>query len=968
MRLSRDPDFPVRHARESIWHVAHLWTGVIVVVSLLNGRAVMRTVMAAEVDSSEISALRVTEPKTEHLTKPLGIETAHPRFRWLLESERRGELQTAYQVVVATSPEKLQAEVGDKWDSGKVASDNSVEVVYGGTGLASGERAYWKVRVWDRDGRPGPYSTPSFFEMGLRSAGDWRGTWIAAKKGISAPLLRRDFLIDGTVRRARLYISGLGYYELSINGKRIGDRVLEPASTYYNNDLPFKLRSRVLYSTYDVTDALQTGANAIGVMLGNGWYSAEADREAAIPYGDRPRLIVQLNVELSDGRTMSLESDSSWKFSAGPVTYNDLVNGETYDARLEQAGWDRPGFNDSSWRPVELAERPSGTLVAQLTPPTQVMQTLPVTERLVPRVADAFSRTYIYDFGQNFSGWARLAVFGPRGAKLVLRYGTRIFPEDDTLDTRSSMLPDESARQEDTYILKGEGTEVWEPRFTLHGFRYVSVEGFKDTPSVESIQGRVVHSALEPAGDFSGSNELLNRIHRNIRWTFRSSLQGFPQDAADRNERIGWLGDPAFVAEDYIDNFDMLGFWEKWLEDIQDTQKDNGDIAGIAPLHVRQGMYLMWPAWKSTYPLLLWLMYEHYGDRRVLEQHYPSLQKLIGFLQRNARDYILAQGLGDHMEPEERGYSSMFAGHTPPALTSTAYYYYDVALVAQMAEILGRSGEAKAYYRLAQNIRDAFNRRFFNPVTSQYATGSQTSNALPLALGIVPPQEIDAVMKNLTEDITIRHGYHVSTGIIGSNALVQVLPSHGATSLMYRLATQTSYPSLGYQLSTGATTICETYECGRWLSQNMKMFGSLDKFFYHELAGIQIAGPAYRQVRIRPQPIGDLLTVEASQKTVRGTIAVEWVRGSTYDDMDLDTGPMSFELTVSIPVGVEADIFVPNMGLSRVRVSESSRPVWESNAYISGTAGVTGAKADSDAIVFHAGSGTYHFILKGDTY
>lgn len=954
----RQPD--TNRRRVSPWElIIRLWVGCVLLI-LGNHSALLH---ASTTKESTRKAARTgilpAELKTEHMTEPLGIETPRPRFRWLLDSDERGQLQTGYQVLVATGLEKLQADIGDKWDSGKVSSGNSVEVPYGGSELARGERCYWKVRVWDKDGRPGPYSAPSFFEMGLRKQSDWHGKWIAAKKGVSSPLFRRAISIEKPVRRARIYISGLGYYELYINGKKVGDRVLDPASTYYNNDQPFKLGSRVLYSTYDVTDYLQKGANALGVMLGNGWYSADGDVPPSpawrAPYGDRPRLILQMNVELTDGKNLSVVSDSNWKTSPGPITYNDLVYGETYDARLEQPGWDRPGFNDSSWENASLAEPPSGVLTAELLPPGRVMQTIQPVRMLTPKVAEMFDGTYIYDFGQLFSGWVRIRVSGPRGKKVVLKYGSRIYPEDDTLDTRSNA----EARQRDTYILKGEGTEVWEPRFTLHGFRYVEVRGFTDTPAVQSIEGRFVRSAVESDGSFASSNELINRIHHNIQWTFMTSFQGLLQDAADRSERVAWLGDPGFVAEDYIHNYDVAAFWEKWLNDIQDSQKEDGDVPFVSPLHWRNdmGVYAMWPCWKSTYPLFLWYLYQYYGDKRVLEDHYASLKKLVDFLSANASGRIISVGLGDHMEPQENGFSHFSARHTPAGLTSTAYYYYHVWILSQIAEVLGKSEDAQRYSALAQDIKEAFNRRFFDSGSNQYATGSQTSNALALYLDMVPQEKVPAVVKNLVDDIVTKHDGHLSTGIIGSNALTQALPQHGAADVMYRIATQTTYPSLGYQVMQGATAVCESLECSPWLSQNMKMFGSVDKFFYRNLAGINLGSPGYRRILIKPQPVGDLRSVTASQRTVRGTITVAWVKGDT-----------SLDLKVSIPPGTEADISIPKLGLMDLVITESGTPVWRANAYVPGTPGLTGGTDAPDAVILHAGSGSYDFAMNGALY
>jgi|SRR5579862_9615991 len=914
----------------------------------------VRSAQAFEVGPT--AGVSATELKTENAREPLGVDSSQPRFRWLLEAMRRGQRQTAYQILVATSLEKLNTNNGDIWDSRKVDSDNSVAVSYTGRDLAAGERAYWKVRVWDDQGHPSAYSAPAWFEIGLTSPSDWQGRWIAAKRGISSPLLRREFSIDGSIRQARVYVSGLGYYELSLNGRRVGDRVLDPASTYYHNDQPFRLGSRVFYSTYDITGLLQPGHNAIGVMLGHGWYSGESDASFRSVYGDRPKLILQMNIELVDGRRLSVVSDPSWRTASGPVTYNDFSNGETYDARLEQADWNRAGFNDTNWQFAETADAPSGVLVAQSLPPEQVVMTLPLLRRIAPKAPlDEYLKIYVYDFGQNITGWVRFAASGLRGTALVLRYGARLYPEDDRLDTRSNDTPAAGARQSDTYIFKGEGIETWEPRFTEHGFRYVEARVDFDNPaSIQKMEAHVVRSAVESTGTFECSNELLNRIHHNIQRTLQSSFHGIMQDAPERAEREGWLGDPGFVAEDYLNNFDMSAFWEKWLEDIRLSQREDGAIPTMAPMHLRPADYQVWPSWQSTYPILVWNLYQFNGDRQLLRTHYPSLKKLLVFLQASSKgDLISDEWLGDHMEPQDEGFTRLESHRTPHGLTASAYYFQHAILLSQIADVLGESHDAHAFGRLAGRIKQAFNRKYLDLKTNRYATGSQTSNALPLYLGLVPADRVRRVLKNLVDDITNAHDLHLTTGIIGSNAVVQALPQLDEASLLYRLATQTTYPSLGHQVQMGATTVCETYECGPGQSQNMKMFASLDKFFYRNLAGIRPASPGYRRVLIQPEPLGDLRYVSAKQKTVRGEVKVDWRREEGR-----------FELNVSIPAGMDAEVVIPKLGRHDPRISEAGASVWASDAFVRGTPGIVGGKADDEAIRFQAGSGDYRFVMQ----
>ena len=484
----------------------------------------------------------------------------------------------------------------------------------------------------------------------------------------------------------------------------------------------------MLYASHDVTGLLRAGRNAVGVMLGNGWYAAEADVPPSPshrkPYGDRPRLLLQLEVELTEGEPVRLASGTGWKASAGPVRYNDYSHGESYDARRELPGWDTPGYDDSRWSAVQEVAAPSGTLRAQPLAACEVVET-----RAAKRILTPAAGVSVYDFGQNCSGWSRLRVRGERGSRVTLKHGARVYA-DGSLDARSNLYDlhcTHVARQRDSYTLKGRGVEEWEPRFTLHGFRYVEVSGYPGTPRAEHLQGRVVRNAAERVGSFRCSNELLNRIHEAAVWTFASSLQGFPQDAADRSERVGWLGDP--IPEDYMYNFDTARFWSKWCDDLADSQKPDGQLPVISPLHWRGSSYDPYgncPVWWSHYALIPWSVYWFYDDERVLAEHAAGIGKLVDYLSSRAQEHIVEFGLGDHMEPQPDGTTSSSPRHTPPALTSTAYYHFDARVAARAAEIAGRGEEARRYGALAEEIKVAFNRRFLDRGSNQYATGSQT--------------------------------------------------------------------------------------------------------------------------------------------------------------------------------------------------------------------------------------------------
>ena len=912
----------------------------------------------------------------EYAVNPVGIDARQPRFSWLLASDRRGQLQSAYQILVGGSAERLEAGTGDLWDSGRVAADRAVNVAYAGAPLSSNQRCYWKVRVWDQDGQPSDYSAPAMFTMGLLDASDWQGQWIgAADRRTSSPLLRREFSVEKTVTRATVHMSGLGYGELYLNGVKVGDHVLDPGSTYYTNDQPFELGARVLYVSHDVTQQLRQGLNALGVMLGHGWYSAEQDIPPApshrAPYGDGPKLLLQLIVEFTDGEQVTIVSDSSWKVAAGPILYNDYCNGETYDAGMERPGWASPSHDDAGWQAAALVAAPGGKLVAQMMPPERVVET-----RRPIAVTNPRPGVYVFDLGQTITGWSRLRVAGPAGTTVTLKHGICVY-DDGMLDARSNLrrCPDSEddyrkgigcdggnhhcARQTERYTLKGEAEELWEPRFTLHSFRYIEMTGFPGVPTLDSLEGRVVHTAVTTSGHFTCSNAFFNRIHSNVYWTLRGSFQSMPQDAADRSERLAWLGDPGFIAEDYLYDFHSASFWAKWMNDIQDTQKRNGDLPVVSPIHWRttHNPYRLWPDWSSTYPIYLWYVYWHYDDERLLADHYDSLKKLIEYCATIADGYIMNHGLGDHMEPQPDGTTSFVPKHTPVPLTSTAYYQFSVWVLAQAAQILGKPDDAKRYGELAAAIKTAFNREFLSPATNQYGTGSQTSNAVPLLLNLVPPDRIASVLANLVHDIRVNQNDHLTTGIIGTGALENVLPRFGQADVMYELMSQTTRPSWGEQSARGATTVWETWDGDpeAELSLNMKMFCSTEVFFYRTLAGISPVSPGYKTIAIKPTVVGGLTHVQAVVKTQHGPVASEWLRNGN-----------SLGLKVTVPANTSAQIDVPKLGVAAVTISEGGTPIWRNAAFKPGVPGITAGQDGTDAITFAVGSGSYVFQLEAE--
>ncbi len=853
--------------------------------------------------------------RCEYLTNPMGIDVFHPRFSWVLEHSRRAEMQTVYQILVATNAESLQKDQGDQWDSGKVASEDSTQVEYQGKPLASGQRYFWKVKYWDKEGQASAYSRDARFEMGLASREEWKGQWIGGHNQ-----LRTEFQLPDNSVRARAYITGIGYYELHINGEKVGRNALDPAWTTYDK--------RVLYSTYDVTRAMRHGSNAVGVMLGQGWYTSRA-------------LLFQLNIELAGGKQISVTSSPSWKAKDGPITSDSVYNGETYDARIETPGWDEPGFDDASWMAAQAMDGPKGIVSAQMMPPIRVVDTLVPVSMTNPEPG-----VYVYDMGQNISGWVRLRVQGPRGAAVSMRFAELVY--ENGMINRENIR---GAKSRDIYTLRGGGeTEVYEPRFTYHGFRYVEVRGFPGAPSLDSVRGRVAHTSVGTVGSFVASKQILNQIQKLIGWSHLTNLFGIPTDCDQRDERQGWMGDAQVTAEEAMMNFDMAAFYTNFIRDIHDIQSPEGMVSDTVP-H-RYGSAPADPAWGTAYPLLCWYMWQQYGDRRILEENYDGLKKYVEYLRTRATDNVLSYSYyGDWVAVEK----------TPGEFVSDAYYYDDVQVLAGVAKVLEKSSDAQTYSQLAGQIKEAFNRKFYNSAKGEYANGTQTANAMALNMDLATPEHRGHVAGNLTNDIVYLHDTHVTTGFIGVKHLMEALTKMGRADLAYDLATQTTYPSWGYMISHGATTLWELWQEKTGPSMNSHdhvMFGSVGSWFYRALAGINLNQDSvgYRHIRIEPQMVRDLTRVSASVQTIRGTVASSWTH--TEGNITLD---------VTIPVGSDAQVVISkDEYVTDFTITEGERVVFEKGHYVAGDAGITGATAEKNGdIIFDVGSGAYSFKLKG---
>ncbi len=874
--------------------------------------------------------LTPTRLRCEYAPTPLGIDAPHPRLSWRLSAEGRDQIQTAHHILAATSPELLAVGTPDLWDSSRVASDAQI-VPYNGLPLQSGNRVYWAVRVWDRQNFPSPFSEPTWFEMGLLAPDDWRAEWLGnpvSRLG-HALYVRRDFAVDRPVARARVYVCGLGLHEFYLNGAKVGDHVLEPATTVYDK--------RVLYVTHDVTDHVVQGQNVVGAILGSGWYGA-------------PKLLLQLRIDYADGSSSFVATPEGWQATTGPILENSLYDGEVYDARLELDNWCTPGGAlRGCWTTAMATESPGGRLVAQTMPPIRVTQTLEPHGLSEPR-----PRIFVYDFGQNFAGWARLKVSGHAGDTVTLRYAETLYP-DGTVNQENLR----AAAARDIYTLKGEGVEVWEPRFTYHGFRYVQVEAFPGRPDLGSITGCVVRSDTAAVGNFACSSDRLNGIHHLVLWTEISNEPGLPTDCPQRDERMGWLNDMAARSEQIVHNFDVAQFLSKWVADIHDTQDSvTGAITDTAPF--RWGHRPADPV-SICYLLIPWLLYQHYGDTRTMADHYEGMKGWVDYLAAQSTDHILSYSYwGDWAPPIAEGMqgstgSSAVSAETPGALMSTGMVVYASRLLAQAAVVLGKDAEAKVYGALSDRVAVAYNERFYDPATGGYGSNNQACNAFSLYLGVVPDDRKARVIGNLVHDVVNLHDGHLTTGNLCTKYLLEVLTSAGHADVAYRIATQETYPSWGYMLANGATTLWERWELATGSgmnSHNHPMLGSVGAWLYRAVAGIALEpdGPGFARFHVRPHIGGGLTHASASIETVRGDVSSAWdLRGDRLI------------LRVTVPPGGNATVSVPKLDTPSVTISESDSPIWCGGGLVGAHAGIHNAWDDGDTITFDVGSGHYAF-------
>jgi len=950
--------------------------------------------------SARAESLLPVALRCEYRVNPQGIDEPQPRLTWRVESSARGAKQSAYQILVASSMERLEANSIDLWDSGQVASDQTVNVPYAGKPLASGQECFWKVGVWDAGGKS-HWSVPASWTMGLQQPRDWQAAYISFRDPTPvwkdteklflppAHQFRKEFAADKTVKRATIYATALGIYELYLNGHRIGDARFAPGWTDYHQ--------RAYYNTYDVTPLIRRGGNALGVWLGDGWYSGYigfglltgigTEKVGRNTYGKTPALMAQLEIEYTDGTREIIPTDKSWKVTGdGPVREGDFLMGESYDARRETPGWTKAGFSDVNWDPAILASesgsvpatfyeyangaKPGDPVVIKGRPvdlgfkrPAKLeafpgLPVRPIQEIKPIAISSPTNGVYIFNLGQNFAGVARLKVKGPAGTEIQLRYGEMLYP-DGRLMTENLRR----ARATDHYILRGDTQgEEWTPQFTFHGFQYVEVTGYPGTPGTDAITGIVLHSDTPLTSGFECSDPMPNRLFKNIVWTQRANFLDLPTDCPQRDERFGWMGDAQIYVHCATLNADVAAFYTKWLREVMEAQRPSGTFPGYCPYPFQHG-WDFGTAWCDAGVICPWTIWQAYGDTRIIERCWPYLVKFMDWRQATSRNYL---GIN---HGNDWGDWLSFGNKTPLEYVDTVYFAYTAQLMSEMATAIGKDQEAEAYRRLFEHIKTAFNAKYVQSDGS-LTVDNETAYALALYMNLLPA-ELRAKSGKILAD-KLRAGETdtnsgMTTGFLGTRPLLPVLTSVGENDLAVKHFQSRKFPSWGYEVSQGATTIWERWNSftkehgfgGADGQQNASMnsfahysFGAVCEWMLNDLAGIQSDGPGYERIIIHPHPPAPgsnpvqepIHWVKAHYDSIHGRIVSNWRRTVTQ-----------FELDTEIPANTTATIWLP---------ASTADNITESGKSLAGAPSVQFVKMEAGEAVLAVGSGTYHFVSR----
>lgn len=869
----------------------------------------------------------------ENLTDPMGIGTPHPRFSWQIITEKRNMIQTAYELKVFDGKSVM-------WNTGKVLSDRSVHTAYEGAPLKSGRYYTWQVRIWDNTGKRSSWSAPGRFQTGLLNSSDWKARWIEPGYREDtvmrpSPLMRKEFSVSHRVARATAYITAHGLYEAWLNGKRIGDTWLTPGWTVYNK--------RLQYQAYDVTSLLTTGNNALGVMLGSGWYRGVIGfRNNVNFYGRDIALLCQVEIEYADGTSEQIISDGSWKSAEGPVRYSEIYNGEIYDARLEKEGWSLPGYNDTEWTGVRVADHPMNVLIPTRNEPVKRHETFtPVKIFTTPKGEQ------VIDFGQNLVGWVQMKVTGREGDKVVLSHA-------EVIDKAGNFYTENlrAAKAQDTYILKGKGEEIFEPHFTWHGFRYLKIEGYPGEIKPENFTAIAVYSDMKPTGTFSASEPLLNQLQHNIQWGQRGNFLDVPTDCPQRDERLGWTGDAQAFSRTAAFNMNVNEFFAKWLADLEADQVE-GKVPYVIPNVLGPGSVNS-TGWSDVATIVPWNMYLAYGDKDLLDQQYISMKAYVESIRKVAVNDLWNSGFhyGDWLFYRPDDDNSGMAAVTDKYLIAQCFYANSVQLLIKAAAILGRTEDADAYGHLLCSIKDAFMKEYVTP-NGRLVSGTQTAYVLALNFDMLPEELRDQAARRLADNV--KNYGHLTTGFLGTPYLCHVLTRYGYNDLAYSLLLRKTYPSWLYPVTMGATTIWErwdgqkpdgSFQTPAMNSFNHYAYGAIGDWMYRVVAGLDTYedGPGYRHSMIKPHTGGGLTNASASLETYYGRLSCSWkVEGS------------GLLIDVEIPANTKSTVFIPARDVSAV--SESGMPL-EAVSEIS----ITGS--EGGYIVLQLGSGKYSFKIK----
>lgn len=871
--------------------------------------------------------------KCEYLVNPIGIDAGRPRLSWRMVDERTGARQTAYQLYVST--DSLDMKKGMVWQPVKVTGGASL-VTYAGRALQPFTRYFWRVDTWDKDGIKSSSAIASF-ETGMMSRSNWKGAWISDLNDVAAKpagQFRKVFEANKKIRSARAYIAVAGLYELYVNGQKIGNHRLDPMYTRFDR--------RTLYVTHDVTAQLQAGKNAIGVLLGNGWYNHQSTAVwyfHKAPWRARPAFCLDLRITYEDGSTETITSGRDWKTALGPVMFNSIYTAEHYDARLEQAGWNTINFDDSKWKGIVLRAAPSNNIVAQALHPIRAV------EEIAPKVVNKISDTvYVFDLGRNISGVSRLKVRGDAGTTIRLKHAEQLYANGradlSNIIVHYRPTDDKDPFQTDIFILAGNGEESFMPRFNYKGFQYVEVTSDKPIAlTQESLTGYFMHSNVPPVGKIKSSNNTIDKIWWATNNAYLSNLFGYPTDCPQR-EKNGWTGDAQIAIETGLYSFDGITVYEKWLADHRDEQQPNGVLPSIIPTG---GWGYEWgngPDWTSTIAIIPWNVYLFYGDKQLLSDCYDNIKLYVDHIDELYPSGLTSWGLGDWVPVKSK---------SPVEFTSTAYYFADATILAKAAKLLGKEADHKRYTALAAKIKDAFNGKYLNKQTNIYGSGLQTELSVALYWGLVPTELKGAVAANLAKRVE-QDNFHLDVGLLGTKAILNALSENGYADVAYKLAAQETFPSWGWWIVNGATTLYENWDINAKsdLSRNHIMFGEIGGWLYKGIGGIKPdeAAPGFKNIVLEPQFVDGLDHFEAAHEGPYGNIITSWKK---------EAGMINYSVTV--PANSTATLLLP--------VAEGLQ-LYENGKVVTGTTGpvrVSGKDA-SGKQRYQLQAGTYQFVIR----